>query len=59
MKYLLMIPLMLLIGCEDVSTSSHKVGIDSVKEVILSDGTHCAVYQGVYGGGITCNWKGK
>lgn len=57
MKYLLVIPLIIFIGCEDVSTHSHSIGMHSVKEVRLSDGTQCAVYDGVYGGGISCNWK--
>lgn len=28
-----------------------------VREVVLSDGTRCAVYSGYKKGGITCDWK--
>lgn len=28
-----------------------------VREVLLSDGTRCAVYSGYKAGGISCDWK--
>lgn len=60
MKYLLIIGIIALTGC-DVSQNKKDLGFawvnDQVKEVKLEDGTHCAVFQGTHGGGITCNWK--
>ncbi len=58
MKYLMLIGLLVICGCDDVSTARHAIGgLSDVKEITLTDGTKCAVYQGTYGGGITCNWK--
>jgi hypothetical protein len=60
MKFIL-IGIIFLTGCTDNSIHSQGLGFkivnDAVKEVKLSDGTPCAVFQGVHGGGITCNWK--
>lgn len=61
MKYIILIGIIFLTGCSDHSNNSQALGFkiwnDAVKEVRLSDGTRCAVFQGVHGGGITCNWK--
>lgn len=61
MKYLLPLMLVLCVGCDLSSTNTEKLGAaffgDNVKEVKLSDGTNCAVFQGVHGGGITCDWN--
>lgn len=61
MKLLLGVTLLFLMGCSDNSTHGQSLGFrfttDAVKEVSLSDGTKCAVYQGIHGGGITCDWK--
>jgi len=44
----------------DHSASSINIGVLSeVKEVYLSDGTLCAVFDGANRGGITCNWDRK
>lgn len=60
-KCLIVACLMFLAGCSDQSSGGQAVGSavvnDVVKEVKLSDGTRCAVFQGVLGGGITCDWK--
>lgn len=32
------------------------LGWSEVREVVLSDGTRCAVYVNDDGGGITCDW---
>lgn len=58
---LLTATLIILSGCSDSSTHSQALGwrftTDAVKEVELADGTRCAIYQGIHGGGITCDWK--
>lgn len=60
MKYLIVVSVLLLAGCDEVSTSSKSIGMFAeIKELKLSDGTRCAVYEGTHGGGITCNWITK
>lgn len=60
MKYLILLGLVFVIGC-DQSKNAQELGwrwtTDAVKEINLKDGTPCAIYQGIHGGGITCNWK--
>ena len=70
MRYVIVgLMLMLMVGC----TTSQESGVTDegvnhitvrsggfdmyVQEVELSDGTRCAVAQGYYKGGITCNWR--
>lgn len=46
-------------GCEETNTDDpaiKAVGWD-VTEIDLSDGTKCAVMDGYYSGGITCDWE--
>ena len=60
MRYLTLIIILFLCGCESKGANNIPVGDGGVvKEVSLSDGTKCAVYSGIYGGGITCNWRGE
>jgi hypothetical protein len=60
-KILVVVLLLSVVGCDVASTSKHSLGYalvgDQVKEVHLDDGTHCAIFQGAHGGGISCNWK--
>lgn len=62
MKYILLISLLFLSGCDDSSSKHQEIlvyhlVIGQVKEVTLSDGTKCAILQVSNGGGISCNWK--
>lgn len=59
-KILLLLSAVFLVGCDN-SHNAQELGwrftTDAVKEVTLKDGTNCAVYQGMHGGGISCNWR--
>lgn len=59
MKYLAIVVVLLLAGCSDQSTPKATVsyGLNQITEINLSDGTHCAIYDGYHQGGMTCNWK--
>ncbi len=57
MKYIIPLLLVLCVGCDHVSTNRQSIGLGSVREIRLSDGTQCAIITSAYGEGITCNWK--
>ena len=56
MRIILIILALVLSGCgpeRDV-----RMGLDNgVYLIELSDGTRCAVYDGPFSGGITCDWE--
>ncbi len=61
MKYLALVAMLFLVGCDDAPSKTTSVintgGVGQVKELNLSDGTKCAIYDGYRAGGITCNWR--
>lgn len=50
---------LLLAGCsqQEPSVEEGPKHDKYVREVVLSDGTRCAVYSGYKKGGISCDWK--
>jgi hypothetical protein len=48
--------IVLIVSDRDVRTEETERAKSNVFEVVLSDGTSCAVYASTYAGSIDCNW---
>lgn len=65
MKYSILLTFVLLAGCgsSEFKTNGSTVmgagGSANVQEVVLSDGTRCAVLVGYQKGAISCDWNGS
>lgn len=57
----LILLLIVAMGCVDPNVGDPSIQSKEwdVTEIKLKDGTQCAVMDGYYSGGITCNWEAK
>ena len=66
-KLILLISLLALMSCDNMHTTTtenirgdivvgNSWGSGAVTEILLEDGTRCAVLIGGYKGGISCDW---